>query len=129
MSPADLRTAHDALGVSTEFLADRLGISSQQVWRYESPKRAADIPERVAEVIRDLLNDQECAAERIAAELAGSDDEPIPRYLSMDDFDMAVPEMCGWGPDAQGLLIVEVQRRLERPPHASTSTVQYVHPQ
>lgn len=128
MTPAELRTAHDALGVSTDFLADRLGISAQQVWRYESPKRKADIPERVAEVIRDLLNDQECAIERIASELAESD-EPIPRYVSMDDFDMAVPEMAGWGPNAQGLLIVEVQRLLERSPYATTSSVEYVTPQ
>ncbi len=128
MTPAELRTAHDALGVSTEFLADRLGISSQQVWRYEHPGRTADVPDRVAEVIRDLLNDQDVAAERITEELAQSD-EPIPRYVSMDDFDMAVPEMAGWGPNAQGLLIAEVQRRLEREPHASSSTVQYVNPQ
>jgi transcriptional regulator with XRE-family HTH domain len=128
VTPAELRTAHDALGVSTEFLAERLGISSQQVWRYENPKRTADIPERVAEVVRDLLNDQECAVERITSELAASDD-PIPRYVSMDDFDMAVPELRGWGPNAQGLLIVEVQRRLERSPYASSSSVEYIQPQ
>lgn len=128
MSPAELRTAHDALGVSTDFLAERLGISTQQVWRYESPKRTADVPERVAEVVRDLLNDQECAVERLAAELAGTDD-PIPRYVLMEDFDMAVPEMAGWGASAQGLLIVEVQRRLERSPYASNSTVQFIAPQ
>ena len=128
MSPADLRTAHDALGVSTDFLADRLGISAQQVWRYENPKREADVPERVAEVVRDLLNDFDCAVERIAEDVAASDDA-IPRYVSMDDFDMAVPEMRGWGPSSQGQLIVAVQARLALPPYGASAPVEYIRPQ
>lgn len=127
MNAAELRTAHDALGVSTEFLAERIGCSSQMVWRYESPKRAADIPERVAEVVRDLLNDQECAIERITEEVM-RDGGDIPRYTELAAFYDAVPEMDGWGANAQGLLIVEVQRRLEREPHASGSSVYYVQP-
>ena len=115
MTPPDLRTAHDALGVSAETIAAIVGCHVNMIWRYESPSRTADVPDHVADAVRDMLNDFECAAERIAAEVAESEDGTIPRATTAQGRDDHAPEIAGWGAAAYGLLIAEVQRRTVRP--------------
>ena len=115
MSPGELRTAHDSLGVSAEFIAAKVGCHVNMIWRYENPRRTADVPEHVAEVVRDMLNDFECAAERIAAEVENDGDGSIPRMVTEEDREEHAPEIKGYGPTAYGLLIAEVQRRTVRP--------------
>lgn len=115
MTPGELRTAHDALGVSAEFIAAKVGCHVNMIWRYEAPQRAGDVPDHVAEAVRDMLNDFECAAERIAAEVEASEDGAIPRMWTEEDRDEHAPEIAGYGPAAYGLLIAEVQRRTVRP--------------
>jgi len=115
MSPGELRTARDSLGVSAEFVAARVGFHVNNVWKYENPRREADVPDRLAEVVRDMLNDFECAAERIAAEVENDQDGSIPRMVTEEDRHEHAPEIRGWGPNSYGLLIAEVQRRTVRP--------------
>lgn len=115
MSPAELRTARDSLGISAEFLAERIGVHINSVWRYEHPNRQADIPEHAAEVVRDMLNDFDCAAERVAAEVEADPDGSIPRMVTTEDQEEHTPELKAWGPNAYGHLIAEVQRRTVRP--------------
>lgn len=113
MNPAEFKTAHEALGLSTDFIAKRVGVHSQMIWRYESPDRATDVPPRAERVMRELLAQFDAAADRVAGECEGS--RTIPRYPNLDDFYAAVPELTGWGMAAQGMLIAEVQRRLALP--------------
>lgn len=115
MSPAELRTAHDALGVSTELIAERIGCHVNMIWRYEHPDRQRPVPLKVEEAVRDMLNDFDVAAERIAAEVEVRGEGFVPRYTSAAVFDQAVPELAGWGERSQGLLVAEVQRRLQLP--------------
>ena len=119
MTPAELRTAHDALGVSTELIAARVDCHVNMIWRYESPARTAPIPEHVADAMRDLLTDFDLAAERLAIEVRASESGVIPRYADLAAFYAAVPSMDGWGERSQGLLVSEVQRRIQ-------ATVDYV---
>lgn len=115
MSPAELRTAHDSLGVSAEFIAARVGCHVNMIWRYENPNRKADVPDHVADAVRDMLNDFECAAERIAAEVEDDADGSIPRMVTEEDREEHAPEVKGYGLATYGLLIAEVQRRTVRP--------------
>lgn len=115
MSPGELRTAHDSLGVSAEFIAAKVGCHVNMIWRYETPRRVADVPDNVAEVVRDMLNDFDCAAERIATEVELDPDGSIPRMVTQEDRDEHAPEIKGYGPTSYGLLIAEVQRRTVRP--------------
>ena len=125
MTPAELRTAHDSLGISTELLAERAGYSVQMIWRYESPSRTEPVPERVEEAVRDMLNDFTVATERIAAEVIESG-EAIPRYTSTEAADAAVPELAGWGARSHGLLVAAVLREINAAPHATDAPIQYV---
>lgn len=112
MTPAEFKTAHEALGLSAEFLSDRLGIHVNRIWAYEHHERRAPVPDHAAEAMRDLLNDFECAVERIASESEGPEVESLPRYVKLERFHAAVPELAGWPLLSQSLLLAEVQRRL-----------------
>lgn len=113
MNPAELKTHHQALGVSTEFLAERIGCHVNLIWRWEHPSRTIPIAPHAEAAVRQLLNDREAALERLTVELR--DWGSLPRYADLADFDAAVPEMAGWGDAAQGLMLAELQARLQAP--------------
>lgn len=115
MTPAEFKTAHEALGVSTAFLADRIGVSSGRIWEYESPNRRKPVPDHAAEIMRELVNTFDTAAERLAAEVKLGGSEFVPRYADLERFEAAVPELAGWGALTQGLLVAQVQRDLRVP--------------
>lgn len=111
MTPAELRTAHDAIGVSTEFIAAAIGCHVNMIWRYESPKRGQAVPDKVAEVVRDLVTEFDAAADRLVELAKASEDGALPRFAEIEDFYAAIPSMDGWGERTQGLLVAEAQRR------------------
>lgn len=115
MTPAELKTAHESLGMSTANLAERMGVSSGRVWVYEAATRTLDVPEHAAAVVLDLLNDREATAEYLADVIADSELGYIPRHRDLAEFERWAPAMRGWGVLAQGMLIADLQRRLQLP--------------
>lgn len=115
MSPAEMKTLHEGLGVSTAFLADRIGISQGRVWEYESPTRAIPVPEHAAEVVWGLAEDFRAAAARLAAEVKLGGSRAVPRYVALEDFEEQFPALTGWGALTQGLLVAEVHRTTGAP--------------
>lgn len=114
MTPAEFKTAHECLGLSTEFIANRVGVTVGRIWAYEHPSRTADVPEKAAQVMLDLLNDFDAAADRLEAEYR-EEGEEILRHSDLAKFHAAVPELQGWPALSQGLLLAEVQRRTRLP--------------
>lgn len=115
MRPAEFKTAHELLGVSTKFLAGRCGVVSTRIWAYEATDRVPDVPEHASEAMRDLLNDRECAVVKLIEHLYDTEADAIPRHTDLEEFYSVVPEMRGWGALAHGLLLAEVQRRVQLP--------------
>lgn len=113
MNPAEFKTGHESLGVSTDFLTKRVGVNATTIWKYERTDRGLPVPEHAAEVMRGLLDDFESAVERTSAEAV--ERGWILRHVPVEAFYEAVPELAGWGPLAQGLLLAEVQRRVSLP--------------
>lgn len=114
MTPAEFKTSHECLGLSTEFIASKVGVTVGRIWAYEHPSRTADVPDRAAEAMRDLLNDFECAAERLASDYR-EQGEVIQRKVNLQEFYADVPELDGWPALSQGMLLAEVQRRTQLP--------------
>lgn len=110
-----MRTARDSTGASLELVAQRAGFHLNMAGRYEHPSRTAPVPDHVAEVMRDILNDFDVTADDWAEMVRGSEDGVIPRYTSLEAFYEAAPALRGWGERAQGQLVAEVQRRLQAP--------------
>lgn len=103
MSAAEFRTAHDALGVSAAFLADRMGIHEQNVWRYEATDRVLPVPEHASATMRQLVTEFEHVAQEIAK--TSRKGGVIERHTDLTEFESTWPTMAGWGPRAQGLVI------------------------
>jgi hypothetical protein len=116
MTPAELKTKMEALGVHRSQVYERAGIVMQHIYVLSSPKRTLDVPEYVAAVVLELEQDAEAAADRLATEyLSDPEAEVLPRYTSLADFHRHVPELDGWPLDSQGPLLTEVCRRIDRP--------------
>jgi transcriptional regulator with XRE-family HTH domain len=113
VNPAEFKTAHESLGLSTAFIAERCGVVVGRIWAYERPDRAADVPEHAAEVMRDLLNDFHASADRLEQVVKASPEGSIPRHVKLAEFEEMLPALTGWGTLSQGLLLAEVQRRLQ----------------
>lgn len=113
MTPAELKVAHEMLGVSTAFLALRTGKSSRMIWHYESP--GSVVPDDVAQVVIELVNDRDEAANALEAHLRATGADVIERHKDLAVFERLTPQMAGWGESAQGLLLAEVQRRMRLP--------------
>ncbi len=109
MTPAELKVAHESLGVSTAFLAERTGKSSRMIWHYERP--GGVVPDDVAGVVIDLVNTRDEVADRLVQGIAFMQGDVIVRE-QLERFEAANPEMAGWGQTAYGLLLAEVQRRM-----------------
>lgn len=123
MTPAELRTAHDALGLTADFLAERAGLHVNMIWRYEHTSRKGDVPVDVAITVRALSVEMDAAADRLADELA--EEEELPRYVAAEDYWMAVPELDGWPRESQGILLAEVQRLMRARGVASPPPIRY----
>lgn len=115
MTPAEFKTAHEALGLTTEYIAKRIGVSVGRVWAYEHPARTAPVPEHAAEVMRDLVIDAERAVESVILRMQGSGTDVIERHIDPAQFFGHHPGLTGWGGLAQGLILAEVQRRVQLP--------------
>jgi len=115
MTPAEFRVAHIALGVSAPFLAKRLGVYTSRVWQYATPDRNIDVPEHIAHSMRELQADFDAAVDDLTARALAEDLDALPLYRTADEFDAAVPMLAGWGLNTQGLVVAEVQRRLQLP--------------
>lgn len=112
LSSAELKVAHESLGVSTAFLAERTGKSSRMIWHYE--RRGGVVPDDVARVVIDLVNTRDETVESIISWLVAYDADVIER-TSLEQFEHDRPAMAGWGEQAYGLVLAEVQRRLRLP--------------
>lgn len=107
LTPAQFKAARESLGVSAAFVADRIGIHEQNVWRYEAPTRTLPVPERAAEVIADLRTTFDRVADEIATTLQESGEPGLLDYPTDEDtFERAHPDMAGWGPRARRLVVV-----------------------
>jgi transcriptional regulator with XRE-family HTH domain len=115
MTPADFKTAHEALGISADFLAARIGVHVNRIWAYELPARVRNVPENAAEQMRDLANAFDETVEYLTEQLARDGAAFIPRHVSLDAFESWAPQLAGWGRTSQGLLLAEIQRRLSLP--------------
>lgn len=113
MTPAEFKTAHESLGVSTAFLSERIGVVATRIWAYESPGRTIPVPKRASDVMRDLLVDFDAAANEIEEAVRITNEGFIPRHVELAAFELWLPMLAGWGRLSQGLVIAEVQRRLQ----------------
>ena len=113
MTPADYKTAHEALGLTTAFLAERTGVVVGRIWAYEHHDRTRMVPPPASKVMRELMACWDAAADRLAREARPG--EFIPRQTTPEAFYAAVPELDGWPMEAQGPLLAEVQRRVQLP--------------
>lgn len=109
---AELKTIREYLSVSTEWLAKQMGISMQGLWKYERASRETPVPEHVAAVLRELLNDRACAIERATLEYANPHGPmELPRFVDGDEWRAAFPEFAGWPDSAQGSFLGELLTR------------------
>lgn len=113
---AQFRTDRDALGLSVDFIASRLGLAPVTVWKYQAAGRDEPIPERVRELIAELDTIAEAAAQRLA-EGRGA----IRRPSDDAELDEHYPDLAGWGVHAFGLVAARAARirsaeRAERTP-------------
>lgn len=107
--------AHQSLGLSTAFIAEKVGVVVGRIWDYESTDRAADIPDRAEQVMNELLAQFDGAADELTVKCRRAEVEFIPLYTTPERFDAEVPMLAGWGMLAQGMLAAEVQRRVRKP--------------
>lgn len=112
MTPAEFKTAHESLGLSTAFIAERCGVVVGRIWAYEHPERKTDVPDHAAEVMRGLLVDFDASADTLEEAVRVTAEGFIPRHVKLSEFEEMLPAMTGWGTLSQGLLLAEVQRRL-----------------
>jgi len=109
MTPADFKTAHEYLGLTTDYLAKRIGVSIGRIWAYEHPERTAHVPDHAAAVIDDLLLARQHAAQKLASWCIMAGYAAIPRYRDQIELEQLVDGIDGWGPLAQGLIIADAQ--------------------
>ena len=109
---ADLKSIHEYLAVPTEWLAARMGVTDQTVWKYERISRGNKaLPDYVTEALAELLHAR-YSAERRAAEIFEGAGGLLPRYESGDEWRSIFPEFEGWPDSAQGAFIGALSVRL-----------------
>lgn len=113
MTPAEAKTTRERLGVTTEFIADRIGVTKGRVWEYESPTRRRPLPDHAAAVIDGLAATFDRAVEDAARKVPKSG--VIPRHASIEAFEAWCPALAGWGAGAQSALVAAVQQKLQMP--------------
>lgn len=108
LSPAEYKTLHEALGVSTRLLAERTGVGSGRIWAYESTTRSIPVPDHAAAVILQMRAEFDEVAARMASMSTRSG--VIERLVNSDEFEERYPSMAGWGPLSQGLVVAAAQQ-------------------
>lgn len=107
LTPAAFKTARESLGLSAAWVAGRLGLHEQNVWRYEVASRSLAVPAHAAQVMRELLDAFESVAQHLAAEAQRTG--KLTRYVDLQVFEAKFPTMAGWGSLAQGLVLARAQ--------------------
>lgn len=116
MTAAEAKTALDALGITHDMLAQAAGISPARLYALVHPNRTLPVPDGLAAAVREHQVAFDTAADRMATEyLSDPEAEALERHTAVDEFWEAVPELRGWPFQSQGLLLAEVQRRLDAP--------------
>lgn len=116
MNAAELKTTIDALGVTHAQVSGQAGCSEAYLYRQVRTDHPGEVPDYLAAAARKLERRFEQAADRLANEyLENAEAECLPRYTTLRAWNRAVPEIKGWPLSAQGLLLAEVRRRLDRP--------------
>lgn len=110
MTPAELKTIHEAIGVPTTMIANIAGVTDQTVWRNESPDRDGDVSPGVASATSELLCTFEDAAADYAENLKQMGASHVPRHALLHDFYAAVPQLRDWGPRAHAMFVVRVRQ-------------------
>lgn len=113
-SKAEFKTRREALGLTPDFIAKRLGCHANIIWRIESPTRpGTKVSPEAAALLDRLAGEFDMTAESMAmsADAAGV----IARVGARDALAQTVPDMAEWPERSYGLLIAEVQRRTNLP--------------
>ena len=106
---AELKTIREYLAVPTDWLAERMGVTAQTVWKYERTNRQRPIPEHATEVLNELLADRACATERAIEVYTDPTGRLVmPRFVHGDDWRTTFPEFKGWPDSAQGAWLGEL---------------------
>ena len=109
---ADLKSIHEYLAVPTDWLAARMGVTDQTVWKYERTSRGdKPLPDYVTEALAELVHAREAAEQRAAAIFEGAG-RLLPRYESGDQWRVVFPEFEGWPDSAQGPFVGALSVRL-----------------
>lgn len=109
MTKAALRTTREALGLTTDIIAEKAGRHRNIIVRAESPSYTATVSPQVERAVRELAADFDAAADRIA-KLARKDGL-LERPADRAGFDLLVPELADWPDRSVGLFMAEVLRR------------------
>lgn len=111
ITPAEAKTIRERLGVTTEFIADRIGVTKGRVWDYESPTRRVALPPHAGQVLADLAAtfDRAVADKVKEAQKRGV----IPRHTDPEAFAAWCPALAGWGPGAQAALVAAIQQQAQ----------------
>lgn len=114
LTSADVKTALEALGLTHDWLALAAGISPARLYVLVNPDRTDWVPESLATAVREAQVAFDAAADRLATEyLDNPEREYLLRWRAVDQFWAATPELVGWPFQSQGLLLAEVQRRID----------------
>lgn len=111
---AEFKTRREALGLTPDFIAKRLGCHANIIWRIESPTRpGSKVSPEAAALLDQLAADFDMTAEAIAmnAQAGGV----ILRTGGRDALARTTPDMADWPERSYGLLIAEAQRRTNLP--------------
>jgi len=111
---AELKTIREYLAVPTEWLAERMGVTAQTVWKYERTNRQRPIPEHATEVLTELLADRYLAIVRALDTYTDPDGRLVlPRFADGDGWRKAFPEFAGWPDSAQGPFLGELMTQAD----------------
>ena len=106
---AELKTIREYLAVPTEWLAERMGVTAQTVWKYERTERKRPIPEHATATLNELLAARSQALTRAVATYTDPAGRLIlPRFADGAGWREAFPEFAGWPDSAQGSFLGEL---------------------
>lgn len=106
---AELKTIREYLAVPTDWLAERMGVTAQTVWKYERVNRQRPIPEHATEVLNELLAARAAAVQRAIETFTDPGGRLVlPRYADGDRWRVVFPEFAGWPDSAQGPFLGEL---------------------
>jgi len=106
---AELKAIREHLAVPTDWLAARMGVTAQTVWKYERPSRGnKPIPEHASATLAELLYARQLAECRAEAVFQTDTSQVVFWYLDGDEWRARFPEFQGWPDSAQGPFVAAV---------------------